>query len=268
LKKIYQAIKLIKYFKNLKLENSKLFQNSKFKIQNCFKACPQLDWGLFQNSKFKIVSKFKIQNFKLIYMKLAIGHAYNGEHKAYNKYAKELGINSHLFVIDSANWLDNLIEADAYIWHADAKEQDYRKIHDRIYFLEHILKKKMFPDMNMYFAYADKIKENDIFKLHKVPTPKTFLTYSKESVLKFVEKIKYPFVLKDAHGYGGHHVHKVETKKKACEMIQQIFSQKGMYHHLATMKGYFLAQEYIKIDKDLRIIVIGNKIACAYWRAS
>jgi len=199
-------------------------------------------------------------------MKLGIAQAYNGEHREYNKYAKQLGINSFLFDIDSGAWLDNFRLADAYIWHADAKEENYRVIHDRIYYIESILKKKIFPDMNMYFAYGDKIKENDIFKSFKTPSPKTFITYKKEQALTFIKNTKYPFVLKDAHGYGGHHVHLVKNKKEAREYVEKIFSPRGLRHHLAVMKNYFLAQEFVETDKDIRVIVIGNKVACAYWR--
>ncbi len=199
-------------------------------------------------------------------MKIGIAQAYNGEHKEYKKYAKELGMDAFLFDIDTVNWLDNLRQADAYIWRADSKEERYRIIHDRIYFFEKIMKKPIFPDMNMYFAYGDKIKEADIFKYHNIPTPKTYVTYKKEKALNIVSKIKYPFILKDAHGYGGNHVYKIDTKKQARKMIEIIWSDKGLYHHNATMKDYFYAQEFVAIEKDLRVIIIGNKIACAYWR--
>ncbi len=201
-------------------------------------------------------------------MKIGIGQAYNGEHKAYRKYAKELGIDAHLFDIDTARWLDNFKEADAYIWHADSKEENYRVIHDRVYLIEKILKKPVFPDMNMYFAYGDKIKEDDIFKVHNVPTPKTYITYKKDTALSIIKKIKYPFILKDAHGYGGFHVHKINNQKEAEKMVETIFGPEGLKHHLATMKDYFLAQEFVPVDRDIRVIVIGDKVACAYWRES
>ncbi len=199
-------------------------------------------------------------------MKLAIAQAFNGEHKNYKKSAKDLKINAFLFDIDTANWLNNLKQADAYLWHADAKDENYRIIHDRIYFIENILKKKVFPDMNMYFAYNDKIKQNDIFKFYDISTPKTYITYNKDTALSIADKIKYPFVVKNAHGYGGYHVYKIENKKKAKEMIDKIFSSRGFTKNNIPIKNYFLAQEFLQIEKDLRVIIIGNKVACAYWR--
>lgn len=201
-------------------------------------------------------------------MILGIAQAYNGEHRNYRKYAAELGVKSFLFDIDTAKWLNNLKPADAYIWHADSKEENYRIIHDRVYFIEHILKKRIYPDMNMYFAFGDKIKEDLLFKYFKVPTAQTYVTYKKDKALGIIDKIKYPFVIKDAHGYGGKHVYLIKKKGEAREMIEKIFSRQGLKHECATMKNYFLAQECIKIDKDLRVIVIGDKVACAYWRSS
>jgi len=199
-------------------------------------------------------------------MKLGIAQAYNGEHRHYRAAAKKLGMRAFLFDIDTPNWVKNFKKADAYLWHADTKEEHYRVIHDRIYFIESILKKPVFPDMNMYYAYNDKIKQNDIFNLYGVPTAKTYVAREKQKALDIVNKIKYPFILKDAHGYGGFHVHKIDNKKQARDMIEKIFSPTGLKHHLAVMKDYFLAQEFVPVEKDLRVIVIGDKVACAYWR--
>jgi len=201
-------------------------------------------------------------------MKIGIAQAYNGEHRRYLRGAKELGAKAFLFDIDTPNWVKNLKPADAYIWHADTKEEHYRIIHDRVYFFESVIKKPIFPDMNQYYAYNDKIKQSNIFKLLNVPTVKTYISYDKQKSLEVINKIKYPFILKDAHGYGGLHVHKIDNKKTAREYIEKIFGPKGLKHDLATMKDYFYAEEFVPIDKDMRVIVIGNRVACAYWRSS
>lgn len=201
-------------------------------------------------------------------MFLAIGQAYNGQHKLYKKYAKELGINAFLFDIDTPNWLNVLDKKpDAFLWHADSKEENYRIIHDRVYFIEKYLKKPVFPDMNMYFAYGDKAKQAEIFQYHKIPTPKTFIAVKKEQALNFANKTKYPFILKDPYGYGGHHVFKIENKKQAKEYIDKIFST-GLTTKYSTVKNLFYAQEFLPVDKDLRVITVGPKVYCAYWRKS
>lgn len=201
-------------------------------------------------------------------MKLGIAQAYNGEHRYYRAGAKELGIKAFLFDIDTSNWVKNLKSADAYIWHADTKEEKYRVIHDRIYFIESVIKKPIFPDMNQYFAYNNKILQSNIFKLYNVPQVKTYITFKKSRALEIIKNIKYPFILKDAHGYGGLHVHKIDNRNQAREYVEKIFSPCGLRHDLATMRNYFYVEEFIKIEKDLRVIIIGNKVACAYWRSS
>src|SRR6056297_1451080 len=199
-------------------------------------------------------------------MKIGIARAYNGEHRLYRRYAREMGAETFLFNIDTPNWINNLKNADVYIWHADSKEERYRIIHDRVYFIEQIIKKPIFPDMNMYFAYGDKIKENEIFNYFGLPTPKTYITYNREDALKISEKIKYTFVLKDAHVYGGWHVYKIKNREEADKYVNKIFSSRGLKHGQSIMKDYFLAQEMVEVDKDLRVIIIGDKVVCAYWR--
>ncbi len=199
-------------------------------------------------------------------MKVGIARAYNGEHKQYRKYCEKLGIQSFLFDIDSVNWVKNFRLADAYIWQADAREENYRTIHDRVYFIESVFKKPIFPDMNMYYAYNDKIKQYNILKNFGFPTPETYITHHKEQALGIIKKIKYPFILKDAHGYGGYHVYKVENKKQAREFVEKIWSPQGLKHHRSTMKNYFLAQEFLDIEKDLRVITMGDKAVRYFWR--
>lgn len=205
-------------------------------------------------------------------MRLAIAQAFNGEHDKYKKYASDSGMNPRLFDIDSADWLDRLPLADAYLWHADSKEHNYRVIHDRVYFIENILKKPIFPDMNMYFAYGDKIKEADIFKYFQIPTPKTYISYDKKEALDILDKIEYPFVLKGAHGYGGLHIKKIAGREEAVAMIERIFSDQGIEWGVeqapCLIKDYFLAQEMADIKKDIRVIIIGSQPVCAYWRRS
>ena len=121
--------------------------------------------------------------------------------------------------------------------------------------------------MNMYFSYNDKIKQAEIFNYYKLPTPKTFITYKKSEALTFINKTRYPFIIKDPYGYGGFNVFKIDNKKQAKSYIEKIFG-KGLKSHIHTLQNIFYAQEFLNVDKDLRVITIGPKVYCAYWRSS
>ena len=199
-------------------------------------------------------------------MTIAIAQAYNGIHKDFKKQLSKRGVKSFYFNIDSPDWLKvETKKPAAYIWLADQKEERYREIHDKIYFIENILAKPIFPDMNMYFAEGDKVKQWQVLNHLKIFMPKTYITDSKPKALSAVEKIRYPFVLKDPYGYGGIHVFKINSQRQAKRYISQIFG-KGLKTDYSTCQNIFYAQEFIQADRDLRVITIGPKVYCAYWR--
>lgn len=200
-------------------------------------------------------------------MKIAIAHAYNGLHRTYRKYLNKMGFDTCYFEIDDANWLKHVrdTKADAFIWNADDKGANYHLILDRVYFIEKYLQKPMFPDHDMYFIFNDKIKQKNILDNLGISVLPTFITYQKQKALEYIKKAKYPFVLKDAHGFEGKAVFKIDSEKDAKDIIEKIFSDKGY----STIKNHFYAQKFVhNLGRDLRIIVIGNKVAAAYWRIS
>ena len=201
-------------------------------------------------------------------MIIGIGQAFNGHHKEYAKALKEFGARTFYFDIDTPNWIETVKnkKADAYLWHADAKDEDYRIIHDRIYYLEHVLKKKIFPDMNMYFSYNDKAKQLEYFNYFNIPTIKTWMFNQHQTAKRHIAKTKYPLVIKNVNSYGGKGVYLVKNKQQAGKIVDRIFKSPNGYNKI---KKYLYAQEFINgLERDLRIITIGNKVKFAYWRVN
>jgi len=198
-------------------------------------------------------------------MIIGIAQAFNGLHKQYNKELNKLGVKTFYFDIDSPSWIETLLNKkyDAILWHADAKDEEYRIIHDRIFFIENILKKPVFPNMNQYFAYNDKTKQLEIFKTFKIPTIPTQIFNDKQKAINFIKKTNYPFIVKNVNSYGGIGVYKIDTKKQALELVNKIFTKNGY----KGIKDYFYTQKFVKdMHQDLRIISIGNKVKFSYWR--
>ena len=199
-------------------------------------------------------------------MKIAIGQAYNGIHKVYKKHLRDLGADAFLFNIDKDDWYKvGEKKVDAYIWHADSKEERYMEVLDKIYFIENVFNKPIFPDSKMYFAEGNKVRQYQIFESLGIAAPKTYVATDKGKALKIVEKIKYPCILKDPYGYGGIHVFKVENEKQAKTFVNKIFG-KGLKTGCSLCRDILYVQEYVEADRDLRVIVIGGKVFCAYWR--
>jgi len=201
-------------------------------------------------------------------MKIAIAKAFNGVHRDFNRNLNRLGAKTFYFDIDRPDWFR--VEAKkpgAYIWFADQKEERYREIHDRVWFIENIFRKPVFPDMRMYFSEGDKLKQWQILSYLGVAMPKTYVAAEKNKALAIIGRIKYPFVLKDPYGYGGIHVFKIKNKSEAKKFIDKIFGP-GLRTGCSLCRNIFYAQEYIETEADLRVITIGPKAYCAYWRRS
>ncbi|MBU0648491.1 ATP-grasp domain-containing protein [Patescibacteria group bacterium] len=190
--------------------------------------------------------------------------------KSYCRIIKELGHKSILFdiyaddALKSINQLDKKV--DLYFWQSIDRGVFYRqKILDPVYFIEKYSRRKIFPDFNQVFTFNDKVKQWHIFQALGVPTPAVFYAENKEKALHFISNCSYPFVLKDPHSSSGLAVYLIKTKKQARDAIHEIFSNKGFH----GLQGKFYAQKFIPgLERSMRVIVIGHKTYCAYWRVS
>jgi glutathione synthase/RimK-type ligase-like ATP-grasp enzyme len=190
--------------------------------------------------------------------------------KSYQRIIKELGHKSILFDIYSDDLPATIKKmdkkVDVYYWQSIDRGHFYRaKILDPVYYIEKYSPHKIFPDFNQVFTFNDKMKQYQIFQHFNIPTPRTFITTDNKKALQYISRAKYPFVLKDPHSSSGLAVYLIKTKKQAKEILNKIFSPKG--HNSLFSKFY--AQDFIpNLDKSLRVIVIGEKTYCAYWRIS
>ncbi len=110
--------------------------------------------------------------------------------------------------------------------------------------------------------FSNKSKENvTLFcKKHKLNIPKTKIFYDNQKAVKYLEqKAKYPQIIKRSYGpsnYGGYYVHKVNSFKDAKELLK-----KKKYNPVYTQDAIKL-----KDSGDIRVMLIGHKPICAFWR--
>lgn len=201
-------------------------------------------------------------------MIVGLGKAWFPAWKKYRQEFKKRGIEVRTLDFFTPGWGSRLSKInskiDFYFWHSDTWEEDYRQIHDRVYFIENIAKKPIFPDMNQYFSYNDKIKQKEMFDFLKVPQLNTVVCRDQKSAIAAVKKFKYPAVIKDAYSACGEGIFKINSKPEALSAVKKIFNR-----GYRGIKGYLYLQEFVPgLEGDIRIITIGNKIAAAYWRRS
>ncbi len=111
--------------------------------------------------------------------------------------------------------------------------------------------------------FPNKSKENvTLFaKKHNLAIPKTEIFYDKEEGYEYLKKAKYPQIIKRSYGpsnYGGYFVHKADSFKEAKELLDE-----KKYNPIYTQDAIPL-----KYSGDLRVMLIGHKPVCAFWRFS
>ncbi len=113
--------------------------------------------------------------------------------------------------------------------------------------------KKIFPSHQTYLFAQDKIKQTSILNLLGIPHPKTRIFYGNRQKLAITDYFKFPFIGKVPRGSAmGKGVYLIKNKNDLAEYCYK--------------KHVVYIQEYLPADRDIRIVIIGDRIAHAYWR--
>lgn len=116
------------------------------------------------------------------------------------------------------------------------------------------LGKRVFPQ-NYYGFMGHKIRQTALFQLLDVPHPRTKLYYGSNRAERIERDFSYPFIAKNPVGSSqGEGVWLVHTPKDLEVYLDA--------HHPAYI------QEYLPIDRDLRVVLIGQQVVHAYWRVA
>lgn len=120
--------------------------------------------------------------------------------------------------------------------------------------LHYALGKRIFPSVASQHLGASKVEMTRAFQaLVPQHVPETLILPATESGARAaVERFDFPFVVKDPRDSMGRGVHKIDDAPALRAL-------------LPTLEVLY-AQELLPIDRDLRIVWIGNGVLCAYWR--
>jgi ribosomal protein S6--L-glutamate ligase len=113
--------------------------------------------------------------------------------------------------------------------------------------------KKTFPSVQCYRYLGDKIKQTVLFKLLDIPIPNTRFFYGSGQRKAILKAFPFPFVGKVAVGSGrGEGVHLIEDSA-------------GLDVYLRRTRTAYI-QEYVRLRRDLRIVIMGKRVAVSYWK--
>jgi len=113
--------------------------------------------------------------------------------------------------------------------------------------------KKTFPSFNNYSFVLDKIKQTAIFKLLNIPHPRTRIFYGENQKQTIKDYFNFPFIAKIPRGSSrGRGIFLIKTDDDLTNYLK--------------IPGPAYIQDYLPTNRDMRIIVIGNEVALAFWR--
>jgi ribosomal protein S6--L-glutamate ligase len=113
--------------------------------------------------------------------------------------------------------------------------------------------KATFPSYHTYKCVQDKIKQSALFQLAGLPHPRTRVFYGKRQKAKIRQYFSYPCIAKEPRGSAmGRGVFLINSDTELEAYAHN--------HHIAYI------QQYLPIDRDVRVVVIGGRVAHAYWR--
>lgn len=115
--------------------------------------------------------------------------------------------------------------------------------------------KPIFPSAHTYRFVQDKIKQSALFVMLGIPHPRTRTFYGRRRREKILSHFTFPFVGKIPRGSAlGRGVYLLRTPA-------------DLEDYLSLTKTAYI-QQYLPIDRDIRIVIIGTTVACAYWRVA
>ena len=144
----------------------------------------------------------------------------------------------------------------------DYSEDDIRDIRQasKIYYpsvfyadLFDAMGKELFPSYHTYKCVQDKIKQTALFHLLEIPHPITRVFYGKRRMEKILRFFRLPLIAKIPRG------------SALGRGVFLIHDEEGLSAYLNQSSVAYI-QEYLALDRDIRVVVIGDQVVHAYWR--
>lgn len=233
-------------------------------------------------------------------MKIAIHHrdSIGFFSERWINYCEKNNIPFKLVDVYRSDIVDQLEDCDVFMWHHS--NYDYRDalFANKLIFALQQSGKKVFPDFNTTWHFDDKVGEMYLLQSVKAPIVPSYVFYSKDDALNWLESTSFPKVFKLRGGSGSSNVKLVRNEKQAKVLINKAFgrgfSQYDKFSRLkdrinayrngrdtlfGVCKGFarlFLPTEYSKMHSkekgyvyfqdfmpnnqfDIRVCVVGDK---------
>lgn len=233
-------------------------------------------------------------------MKIAIHHRPGSFSDRWIEYCEKNGIDYKIVNAYATDIIEQVKDCDAFMWHHHHSEpKDVLFAKQLIYSLE-TAGIKCFPDFHTTWHFDDKVGQKYLLEAIGAPLVPSYVFYSKQEALNWIDKTNFPKVFKLRGGAGSKNVMLVNTKKDAKKLVLKAFGKgfpqssignvisEGRRKHRegkmslfdvikdvlayylkpesfhkshSSERGYAYFQDFIPNNNyDIRVIVIGDRI--------
>jgi len=209
------------------------------------------------------------------------------------------GDGHQLILVDlhCADWQRSLEGVDLLLWKpAFIGPVSASLFKEKIFFIESHLGILTVPNFASVWHYESKIAQSYLFDLAGIPSPRTVATFSLKDARERLLAETYPLVFKEPFGASSQNVQLAHDRRHALRLVDRAFCQEKwndlrhgdkqrfrqwlaaagqswLWEKIRTRIvagerfGHVYWQEYIPgNDADLRITVVGDRFAYAFWR--
>lgn len=144
--------------------------------------------------------------------------------------------------------------------------------------MERFLSLRVVPNWDTFWHYDNKRAQAYLFTLQGIPSPTTFVSYSRLEAEAQMSAMPFPLVSKRTGGAGSENVRLLASQASARREVRQAFREPlwikalrraGVQVRLTprSQSGYVIWQHFVASNpRDLRITVIGQDRVFAFWR--
>lgn len=206
-------------------------------------------------------------------MKLGILTEFEGMHNDYVKACEELGVNYEIVDIISSDWISKISgsSCDGFLVRPSCKSDVHKRMYDeRLYFINRILKKPIYPSYDEVIIYENKRNMYYWLEFNKIPKPKTWVFYESKEAMSFTESYEaYPLVFKPNTGNAGRGIKFLKNGRQAGKLIRQVFTRYRFFNRGFTKwyKTRYGISYPIMDDRQFNNVLFQEKVDIQHeWR--
>lgn len=179
-------------------------------------------------------------------MKLAIHHRTGSFSDRWIPYCEKNNISFKIVNCYDSDIIFQLKDCNGLMWHWDLNDYKAALFARQLTLTIERIGIKVFPDLNTGWHYEDKLGQKYLLEAFDTPLVQSYIFYSKQDALNWLEKTSFPKVFKLRTGASSSNVKLVENKRKAAILINKAF--KSGFPHTSSVGR--LKERYYKFKRN------------------